>query len=167
QNTLGGFFQGFDMLAALVALKSTGDKIDGPQIGALLGAAAAAMTTAGMLNDLARGFHGGNNAGEVTDIKKLPVELGSAERGAGDEEQGVELDSAGRVARDEEQVHAPPKGNEARRQAAKLRNLTDAFPEPGLKARSGQLGELASRAENLEEMMRQVFPTEDSRIAPL
>src|SRR4029077_3515725 len=38
QNTLGGFFQGFDMLAALVALKSSGDKIDGPQIGALLGA---------------------------------------------------------------------------------------------------------------------------------
>jgi hypothetical protein len=76
------------MLAALVALKSTGDKIDGLQIGALLGAVAAAMTTAGMLNDLARGFHGGNNAGEVTDIKKLPVEPDSAERGAGDEEQG-------------------------------------------------------------------------------
>jgi hypothetical protein len=34
-----------------------------------------------------------------------------------------------------------------------------------LKARREKLGELASRVENLEETMRQVFPTEDSRIA--
>jgi hypothetical protein len=172
-NTWLGIAQGFDMVSALVALKITGDNIDVSQGLALASAAAAVMVQTGMMNGLARRITGRNNGGGITPVENLPAETDSPQRGAGDEEQGVELDSAQRGAGDEEQGHVPPlpMGNEARRQAAKIRHLAEAFPEPGWKAKREQLQELGRRLEDLgrrledleqiilEQIMRPIVPT--------
>lgn len=139
-NTWQGIAQGWDMLAAAVLLKATGEKIHSNEVVGLAFSAFAVIAQTGMLNGLVERLYGACT-GKRGDAAATPLFADAPED---EEAQQVEM--------------AMPDGSQARSGAASIGHLLNAFPEAKREVQHAEFLEHADRIDRLIESINQLAP---------
>lgn len=139
-NTWQGIAQGWDMLAAAVFLRATGEKIHSNEAVGLAFSAFAVIAQTGMLNGLVERLYGACT-GKRGDAAATPLFAGELE--------DDEARQAGLVM---------PEGSQARSGAASIGHLLNAFPETKRQVQQAEFLEHEQRIDRLIDSLNELAP---------